>query len=236
MHLALDHLLYAGPVLDRMVRELARATGARPVPGGKHAGQGTHNALLRLDADGGDPDGGDPVGLGSQAYLELIAPDPEQDGGDFAASIDPLKSAELHAWCVRTDDPDALIARIRASGHGVVRRAMSRVTQAGDTLRWELIFATGHAWAGAAPFFIAWGDTLHPAAGLDQGASLRSLSVLHPDPEPLRAWLAELGLATGPGQAVAIEEAPGRGLRADLTGRRGPLALRGGAGGIRLAQ
>lgn len=221
MKLTLDHLLYAGPELDRMVREIARSTGTRPALGGKHAGQGTHNALL---------------GLGADTYLELIAPDPEQDGGDFAASIDPLPGAELHAWCVRTSDPDELVARIRGSGHGVVRRSMSRARPEGDELRWELIFATGHAWAGAAPFFIAWGDTPHPAAALEPGASLRSLTVLHPDPVPLRAWLAELGLATGAREAVAIEEAPGRGLRADLTGRRGALALRGGAGGIRLAQ
>ncbi|MDZ7708496.1 MAG: VOC family protein [Trueperaceae bacterium] len=221
MHLTLDHLLYAGPELDRLVRELARTTGATPVVGGKHAGQGTHNALL---------------GLGADTYLELIAPDPDQDGGDFAASIDALPGAELHAWCVRTDDADELVARIRDGGHGVVRRSMSRVTPEGDELRWELIFATGHAWAGAAPFFIAWGETPHPAARLAQGASLRSLTVLHPEPGPLRTWLAGLGLATGAHEAVAIEEAPGRGLRADLSGRRGPLALRGGAGGIRLAQ
>ncbi len=113
---------------------------------------------------------------------------------------------------------------------------MSRAGPEGDELRWELIFATGHAWAGAAPFFIAWGDTPHPASALERGVSLRSLAVLHPDPDPLRAWLAELGLATGAGEAVAIEEAPGRGLRADLNGRRGPLALRGGAGGIRLGR
>lgn len=220
MDLALDHLLYAGPTLDRLVRELARITGATPVIGGKHADQGTHNALL---------------GLGTDSYLELIAPDPEQDGGDFAASIDALPGAELHAWCVRTRDPGELVARIRASGHGVVRRSMSRATPEGDELRWELIFATGHAWAGAAPFFIAWGETPHPAARLPRGASLRTLTVLHPDPGPLRAWLTELGLATGGGQAVAIEEAPGRGLRVDLTGNRGPLALRGGGGGIRVA-
>ena len=136
----LDHLLYAGPDLEAMTRQLKRLSGEVPADGGRHVGYGTHNALL---------------GLGSESYLEAIAPDPEQEGGAFAASIDTLRSAELHAWCARTDDPDALVASIEASGLGVERHGMSRTTPSGDELHWELLFATGHGWAGAAPFFIS---------------------------------------------------------------------------------
>ena len=218
MNLALDHLLHAGPDLDRLIRETARLTGETPAPGGRHPGMGTRNARL---------------GLGPDAYLELIAPDPDQDGGPFADPIAGLGAAELHAWCVRTDDPDALAARIEASGHGVARRAMSRATPEGERLSWELLFATGHDWAGAAPFFIAWGATPHPAGRLGGRTRLRSLTILHPRAEELRAWLGEVGLAPGPPAPLRVESAPGRGLRADLAGPRGPLALRGGAGGIR---
>lgn len=219
MTLTLDHLLYAGPDLERSTVQLRRLSGETPAVGGRHVGFGTHNALL---------------GLGQDTYLEAIAPDPEQEGGAFASSIGGLSTPELHAWCVRTGDPDALVAAIEASGHGVDRHAMSRTTSDGDELSWELLFATDHPWAGAAPFFIHWGDTPHPATRLQGEVRCRQLAVQQNDPAPLAAWLDAIGLANGAGEAVNVEAAPARGLRADLTGRRGPFVLRGGGGGIRL--
>lgn len=218
MHLALDHILYAAPDLDRTMHELARIGGEQPAPGGRHVGMGTRNALL---------------GLGLDTYLELIAPDPEQDGGAFASSIAGLRAPELHAWCVRSDDPDRLATAIEASGMAVTRRAMSRSTPDGGKLSWELLFAQDVPWGGAAPFFIAWGETEHPAGRLEGRLRLRQLEVLHPDAAALDAWLGGLGLTTGPGRSVRTVAAPAQGLRADLTGPRGAFALRGGAGGIR---
>lgn len=219
MTLSPDHLLYAGPDLDALTRQLKRLSGQAPSIGGRHLGFGTHNAL---------------VGLRSETYLELMAPDPDQDGGGFADDIEALTAAEMHAWCARTDDPDALEAAIEATGHGVTRHAMSRETTDGDTLAWELLFAQDHDWAGAAPFFISWGSTPHPAAGLHGDQKLRRLAILQRDPEPLRSWLRELGLTNGPADVVSVETGPARGLRAELIGRRGPFVLRGGAGGFRL--
>lgn len=219
MRLDLDHLLYAGPDLGRLTREVARTCGETPAPGGRHVGFGTRNAL---------------IGLGPGAYLELIAPDPDQDGGAFADAIAGPRGPELHAWCVRTDDPDALARRIEASGHAVTRRAMSRATPDGGELAWELLSAGGHDWAGAAPFFIAWGDTPHPSERLGVTTRLRHLVASHPDADGLQRWLGELGLQAGVGAPVRVERAPARALRAELTGRRGPFALRGGGGGMRL--
>jgi len=218
MDLALDHLLYAGPDLERLEREVARVAGVPPAPGGRHDGMGTHNAL---------------VGLGHEAYLELIAPDPEQDGGPFATSLAGLKATELHAWCVRTDDLDALAARVEASGLGATRRAMSRATPDGEELHWELLVPSGHPWAGAAPFFIAWGETPHPSRRLTGPVRLRGLDVVHPAGNELSAWLADVGLPVGEG-AIRVASGKSRALRAELTGPRGPFALRGGAGGVRL--
>ncbi|HEY3555130.1 MAG TPA: VOC family protein, partial [Casimicrobiaceae bacterium] len=60
--LTLDHLVVAATSLDAGADWIEARLGVRPVPGGKHATMGTHNAL---------------VGLGPGAYLEVIAIDPQ---------------------------------------------------------------------------------------------------------------------------------------------------------------
>jgi len=218
MNLAVDHLLYVGPTLDPLVNHARLMTGILPTPGGRHVGKGTHNAL---------------TGLGEDAYLELLALDDTQpEGGDFADAITGVGTASLHAWCVRTDDGDALAARLDAMRCSPVRESMSRVTPEGDTLAWELLFPQGHTFAGAAPFFIAWGDTPHPASTLPAAATLDHLTVWQRDPDPLRAWLRDVGLDDA---RVEVLKAPARGLRAALHGRRGAFTLRGAAGGMDLA-
>lgn len=215
MHLAFDHLLHAGPQLDPLVDHARRMTGVAPAPGGRHVGKGTHNAL---------------VGLNGGAYLELLAVDATQpEGGAFAEAISGIANASLHAWCVRCDDADALAIRLDAMGHAPIRETMSRVTPDGVTLAWELLFPQGHAFAGAAPFFIAWGVTPHPTSSLPAAAFLDRLTVWQRDPQPLRTWLTAVGLHDS---RIDVQTAPARGLQAALHGRRGAFVLRGSAGGM----
>ena len=205
----LDHLIVAGPDLAALVDGVAAATGVRAVPGGRHAGQGTHNALL---------------GLGSGRYLELLAPDPEQAGGEFRASIADLDAPALHTWCVRAGDADAVARRVGAVGARPRRLAMSRQGPDGVTLGWELVFVDGHPYGGLVPFFIDWQGSPHPSATLPGGLSCDGLWLSHPDAAGLRTLLTGLGALAGEVD-VALGDAPG--LAAGWRGRDGAGVWRG---------
>jgi hypothetical protein len=205
----LDHLIVAGPDLDQLVREVADSTGLRPAPGGRHDGQGTRNALL---------------GLGVGRYLELLAPDPEQSGGAFRASIAYLDAPALHTWCVRGGDADAVARRVEAAGARPRRLAMSRQRPDGVTLEWELVFVDGHPYGGLVPFFIDWRGSPHPSTTLPLGLACDGLRLSHPDAGGLRTLLADLGALAGEVD-VATGDAPG--LAAGWRGPRGTGVWRG---------
>lgn len=211
--MTIDHILYVGPDLDELARELARASGVVATVGGKHPGQGTHNAL---------------VDIGDARYLELMAPDPEQVAhGDhptphvggtaasepvtasqdvvegvtppftFYRSIAYAATPQLFTWCARVSDERTFAARARALGLTVSSYPGSRLTPAGAVLRWDLIVVEGHGLGGTVPFFIDWHDSPHPARSVRDvrtGPSLRlrALVLRHPDTEALRSLLAAL--------------------------------------------
>ena len=201
--LVLDHMILAGPALPDLTGAFEARTGVQAAPGGRHAGQGTHIAL---------------VGLGPGRYLELLAPDPEAEDGPFRASIAYLGAPALHTWCVRGGDADAFEARVRSAGLEPRRIAMARTRPDGVRLAWQLVFVEGHAFGGLVPFFIDWGGSAHPSVALGAPLEARALTLEHPDAACLAALLEALG---GVPDGVWVTPAAAPRLVAAWSGPRG---------------
>ena len=217
--LALDHLVYGVPDLANAIDDLEKHLGLAPVFGGRHAGLGTHNAILPL--------------MG-KTYLELIARDPDgpMPNQPRPFGLDTLRSARLVTWAVRSRAIEADVQRARERGFepGIVF-PMTRKEPDGETLHWKLTLRQTPFGDGLVPFVIDWGNTRHPAAvagndsndRVDDKPALRcklfAFYAYHPDPEPIQAALDALG--------VALDIRPGTKawLNARLTGPAGFLEL-----------
>jgi hypothetical protein len=173
---------------------------------------GTHNALLRL---------------GPRLYLEVIAIDPQGQAPGRARWFDldePRMRATLAEgprlahYVARTDDIGALAARSTIDLGEVL--PMSR-----GEWRWRItVPGDGHLPArGLVPTLVQWSDAArHPADALpDRGLSLVALAGEHPDPAPVRAALARLGL----GEDVKVTYGQSPRLAAMIRTPRGVVTL-----------
>lgn len=180
----IDHLVLAATTLAQGIDWFGELTGIVAQPGGKHAGMGTHNALVKL---------------GERLYLEIIAIDPEAppptrrrwfdlDDGDLRADL--LERPRLIHWVARTRDIDAAIA-----GAGYDTGPVAPFVR--GPYRWRITVPVDGARPGdgVLPTLIQWDVPQHPADALPEAnASLAQLAATHPDPNPIRASLARLGL------------------------------------------
>jgi len=124
--LRLDHVMIVVPDLDAAVDQYARL-GFRVVPGGRHVGAGTHNALIRFGLD----------------YLELLAIADPVEASQFEAQrrIERFASQGGGAflYVLATDDLARDLAAARKRGLPVEPpRRMSRRRPDGTLLQWQL--------------------------------------------------------------------------------------------------
>ena len=152
MRLVLDHLAIAARTLEEGAAWLG-ARGLTLEPGGRHPGLGTHNRLMSL---------------GPGEYLELIAPDPDQDvqpGWFGLAGFDG--PPRIAGWVARLSP--------------LVAPPGTRIAQArrGD-LSWRITLPEAGQMPrdGAEPMRIDWGQGPHPADRLpDRGVRLTRLTL-----------------------------------------------------------
>ena len=182
----MDHLVVAAATLDEGTAYLEEKLGVTVPEGGAHPLMGTHNRLMQLGAD---------------AFLEIIAIDPEAASPArprWYALDDPAMQARvaqrpsLITWVARTDDI-ANAAKAAAISPGPVIEG-----RRGDLL-WQITVPDDGAMPedGLFPTLIQWPGSLNdhgPAPNMaDLGCTLKKLTVFHRQPAVMRTSLQSIG-------------------------------------------
>lgn len=148
-----DHVLMPVADLEAGAKHVAARFGLQGLPGGRHPKAGTANVI---------------VPLGRQ-YLELIAVVDQEEaasnrlGGRVASALRDGRT--FVAWALRTEDLDALRARLLAAGWQLPPISEgSRKRPDGQVLSWRTQDIDTGPEAGAIPFVIEWRvpDGSHP--------------------------------------------------------------------------
>jgi hypothetical protein len=180
MQTGLDHIILGIDDLDRGVAWVEQQTGVRATFGGVHPGRGTRNALLEL---------------GSDCYLEIMAPDPLQSAPTWFSQIITLPEPKLIAWAAHASDLSTLARSAVAAGFridGPHDGARSRPD--GKILNWRLFHLRDDR-GGLLPFFIEWGrDSIHPAADAPSGCRLEHFQLQSPASSELERACRSLAL------------------------------------------
>jgi len=212
---SIDHLLWGSPDLDLGVDRFEALTGVRATSGGAHQGWGSRNAL---------------VGLGN-SYLEIIAPDPHQDGGAVGDQLAGLAEPAMVSWAARTTNTDELIGLAGQAGYRTTTHAMSRLRADGVNLTWIIVQIHDHGGGPLVPFFIDWLGSPHPTEGLDADLRLSRFTLETPDPGTLKAVLDALE-CTG----VAVERSDITRYVARLSSPAGAVELTGSGPFVQFAR
>ena len=173
----LDHLMYACADLQTGIDEIYELTGVMPALGGSHPGVGTRNALLSL---------------GNNQYLEIIAPDPEQNlQNTFGQLLLDHGGSGIRSWAIACPNLQR-VADIAAAQQLASRDIidMSRTTPDGIEMAWQLLFLHDpHL-----PFFIDWQDSPHPSLSTPTGCGLEWFNISAVQAQAYETLLSGLGL------------------------------------------
>ena len=195
----IDHAIIGARDIETVADRLWERHGLASLPGGRHAGWGTHNRIVPL----GGP------------YLEIIGVVDENE-----ALRDPMgrwliantaTGDPLMGWCCETADIERLSRRL-----GLALERGGRDRPDGSRLSWRV--AGRDAALGARPFFIAWDepDTRPGLLSAPHAVELRGISRVEVgcSAEELDGWVEDdvpvCPLGTGGGLcAIVIATANG---------------------------
>ena len=190
----LDHIVVAAQTLEQGADYLRDLLGVEVPAGGRHQTMSTHNLVMQL---------------GNDAYLEVIAIDPEAEAPRhprwFALDSAPMRAVleqgpRLITWVMNTSDLKTLAA---SADFDIGRPTeLSR-----DALRWEFALPDDGRLLGDGllPYCIQWHSSPHPSAAMaDTGCLLQELVIHHNRPR----WLSDRLDAIEAAHLVDIEALP----------------------------
>jgi hypothetical protein len=205
----IDHVILGINDLQRGIEELERLTGVRAVFGGAHPGRGTQNAL---------------ISLGGAQYLEILAPNPEdQKSTQWIGGLKDLTALAPVGWAARSDDLPALQQSLRNQGiqTGEVRPG-ERKRPDGTRLAWKTLDIAPPS-SDLLPFFIQWDAAgAHPSSMSPGGCTLTGFTLEDPAPDTLRKTLQAAGLP------VEVREGKESSIRISLACPKGNVELERG--------
>ncbi|MEM6769639.1 MAG: VOC family protein, partial [Bacteroidota bacterium] len=173
MH-TLDHLVYAVPDLQQAVDWFEANTGLRPAIGGRHLHQGTHNAV---------------VNLGKGAYLEVVAPDPDNTSipPPRWMGVDLITKPRMVRWSLKSNDLAQDAQRLQAVNPalGTIHTGQRKLTT-GDLLRWQMTLPLSTPAIDLIPFFLDWtASDFHPTDRMPDQFDCMQIELRHPHPESM---------------------------------------------------
>ena len=188
----LDHIVIAARDLDQGASYLREQLGVDVPAGGKHHNMATHNLVMQL---------------GNDAYLEVIAIDPDGtpprhprwfalDSAAMRAAI--AEQPRLITWVLNTENLAHLAEEVDYDIG--LPTALTR-----DALSWEFALPDdGRLLAnGLLPYCIQWHSSPHPSGAMaDTGCLLQELTLYHNRPR----WLEQRLDALEAGHLVSVEE------------------------------
>lgn len=190
----IDHLVIAVEDPDAAAAELESAIGLRVTGGGRHERLGTRNRIAWL-ADG--------------SYLELIGVDDAELArsspvGRSALDVLESRGSGLATYALRTDDLDAALGSIRATGSRFGDPIPgSRTRDDGETVAWRVAVPDEPLATTAPPFLIE-----HVLTGAEWGpaASDERSRFVHPIGSSVILVRLDLATSDPPSAAATLHE------------------------------
>jgi len=209
----LDHILLGCSDLERGIAFVEERTGVKAAFGGVHPGRGTQNALLSL---------------GTRHYLEIIAPDPKQEGTAGAQSsvarlgLRELVEPRLVSWAAHPGSVAALVEKLKKAGVAAEGPTPgSRKRPDGRLLEWKTVNLADDV-GGLLPFFIEWSaESVHPSVDAPKGCALKKFWIESPKADELTKQLALMGVE------VEVKGGETARLHARIAGAKGEMELSG---------